>query len=135
MIHPEVAHAFHIPENTLYFEIDFREIEERYKNKDTRFHAISRYQTIPRELNFILEKHTPTGDVARIIDSVHPWITDVYVDSVFEDEIKVGKDKKSVNFAFTLSNHEATISDEDALYVQNSIIEKMSYHGYALRGV
>ena len=124
VIHPEVAHAFHIPENTLYFEIDFREIEERYKNKDTRFHTISRYQTIPRELNFILEKHTPTGDVARIIDSIHPWITDVYVDSVFEDEIKVGKDKKSVNFAFTLSNHEATISDEDALHVQNSIIEK-----------
>jgi phenylalanyl-tRNA synthetase beta subunit len=39
-----------------------------------------------------------------------------------------------VNFAFTLSNHEATITDEEALSVQNMVIEKMGEKGYNLRG-
>lgn len=42
---------------------------------------------------------------------------------------------KSVSFAFTLSNHDATISDEEALSVQNMVIEKMKEKGYNLRAL
>lgn len=41
---------------------------------------------------------------------------------------------KSVNFAFTLSNIEGTITDEEALSVQNLIIETMKVKGYMIRG-
>jgi phenylalanyl-tRNA synthetase beta subunit len=59
------------------------------ENREVRFHEISRFQTIPRELNFVMQKHTPTGEVARTLDSIHPWIEQVTVDSIFEDSEKV----------------------------------------------
>lgn len=80
-----------------------------------------------------MDQHTPTGEVARSLDALHPWITSVTVDSIFEDSEKIGTWKKSVNFAFTLSNHDATISDEEALSVQNLIITEMNKKGFELR--
>ncbi len=73
---------------------------------EIRFSEISRFQTIPRELNFILPENIPTGDIARIIDTTHPWIRELRVDSVYQDEGKIGRDLKSVNYAFILSNTE-----------------------------
>lgn len=99
-----------------------------------RFQEISRFQTIPRELNFVLPEKTPTGEVARIIDATHPWIRELRVDSVYRDAEKVGKEMKSVNFAFVLSNLDGTISDDEAMHVQSLVIENMKQHGYALRG-
>lgn len=135
MIHPEVATAFGLPQDTLYFEADFKTLEYHLSNKDLRFQPISRYQTLPRELNFMMPKHTPTGDIARMIDSLHPWIQNITVASVYEDAARIGIGKKSVNFAFILSNHDATISDDDALKVQNLIIDAMKKHGFELRGI
>ncbi len=80
-----------------------------------------------------MPENTPTGDIAHIIDAVHPWIENIFVDSVYMDEVKIGKWLKSVNFSFRLSNHDATITDTEALGVQNMVIEKMKEHGYSLR--
>ena len=41
---------------------------------------------------------------------------------------------KSVNYAFILSNTEGTITDDEALGVQNMVIETMMHHGYTIRG-
>jgi hypothetical protein len=40
---------------------------------------------------------------------------------------------KSVNFAFILSNPANTINDDEALHVQNLIIEEMGKKGFLLR--
>ena len=132
-VHPEIAHHFELGTKTLYFEIDYEKILELSRENDMRFHPISKYQTIPRELNFVMPEHTPTGDVAHIIDAVHPWIQNIVIDSVYIDSKKIGEWVKSVNFSFLLSNHDATISDAEALNVQNMVIEKMKDHGYSLR--
>ncbi|GAB0174601.1 MAG: phenylalanine--tRNA ligase subunit beta [Candidatus Altimarinota bacterium] len=131
-IHPAVSSAFGLGD-CLYFEIDFEILLSHMKESEVRFEPISRYQTIARELNFLMDEHTPTGDVARILDALHPWITQVTVDSIFTDKEKIGEGKKSVNYAFILSNHDATISDEEALSVQNHIIEEMKHRGFELR--
>jgi phenylalanyl-tRNA synthetase beta chain len=133
VLHPEVASAFGLKEDTLYFEADFSILLAHYKNKDLRFHPISRYQTIPRELNFMMDTNTPTGEVARALDALHPWIWDVHIASIYEDEVKLGAGKKSVSFAFTLSNHDATISDDEAMKVQDTVIEEMRKRGFELR--
>lgn len=97
-IHPEVAANFSLPEDTLYFEIDFSELLSLSREKEVFFRPISKYQTTSRELNFIMNEHTQTGDIAREIDALHPWISQVVVDSVYRDDEKIGKEKKSVSF-------------------------------------
>lgn len=134
-IHPRLASEFSIPEDTLYFELDYEVLLGFYTDKELLFHSISRFPSIPRDLNFILPKNTPTGHVARILDGLHPWIHNVRVVDTYEDSEKIGEGKKSVTFAFILQNEEATITDTEAMEIQNHIISNMETHGYSLRMV
>lgn len=125
-IHPRISEEFEIPENTLYMEIEYESLREHMQKKEIYFRPISIYQAVPRELNFILPEHAETGEIARIIQQVHPWITPVTIDSVYRDDEKIGAGKRSVNFAFSLQSMDQTISDDDAQVIQSKIIEKMA---------
>ena len=82
-----------------------------------------------------MTESTRTGEIATTISALHPWIRDITVDSIFRDDDKIGTDKKSVNFAFSLQSDESTISDDEAMNIQTMIIEKMAEQGIAIRGV
>lgn len=132
-IHPEIATNFEIPDNTIYFEIDFEEILQIFSNKNTNFKPISQYQAITRELNFVLDKNTETGKIAKIIEKSHPWISDVVVIDIFEDEAKVGTNKKSVTFSFVVQSPENTISDDEIKNIMENIVAKIGELGFNLR--
>lgn len=87
-IHPHIAEVYEIPENTLYGEIDIESLKSLSVQKETQFSPISSYQAIPRELNFIIPERAETGEIARIIASIHPWISPVTIDSVYRDDEK-----------------------------------------------
>ena len=132
-VHPATAEAFDIPTETLYWEADISLLLSHFVERETRVSPISRFQSIPRELSFVMDELVHTGPVALDIESHHPWISDVYVGSIYRDEVKLGANKKSVNFVFTLCSHEHTITDEEALTIQNAIIETMQSKGCELR--
>lgn len=124
-MHPETAEAYDIPPETLYFEIEYEFLLSLSSEREAVFHTPSRYQRIDRELNFTMPEQTRTGEVATIISSIHPWIQDVIVDSIYRDTAKLGENIKSVNFSFSLQSDESTISDDEALRIQDTIISRM----------
>lgn len=132
-VHPWVAEAYDINVHSLYFEIDYTLLLNFRNESEIFFQPISRFQSIRRELNFVVDETTRTWEMKSHISSVHPWIRDIYVDSVYRDEEKVGTSKKSVNFSFLLVSDEDTISDKDALEVQENIIAHMKKLWYTLR--
>lgn len=134
-IHPQVVENFEIPDSTIYFEIDFEAIFQLEKNTEKHLKPISVYQPITRELNFLLPKHTEIGSVAHKIEAVHPWISRVVVDDIFEDAEKIGENMRSVNFSFVVQSPDSTISDEEAKNIQESIIQTIADAGYKLRGM
>lgn len=125
-IHPSIVENYEIPENTWYFEMDFETLHDLVQKKDLLFKKISVYQAIPRELNFILPENAETGLIAREIFALHPWITPVFIDSVYRDAEKIGSNKKSVNFSFTLQSMTGTINDTEAQEIQTLIIDTMA---------
>ncbi len=132
-IHPASAESLDIPAKTLYWEADFWLLLSHKVNKEIRVSPISRYQSIPRELNFVMDENVHTGTIALEIESQHPWISSVYVGSIYRDDTKLGNNKKSVNFVFSLQSHEHTISDDEALDLQNKIIETMKQKNCLIR--
>lgn len=124
-VHPETAEAYDIPVDTLYWECEYEELLVLSGEQENPFHAISKYQRVDRELNFVMSETIRTGEIATLLSSVHPWITGVVVDSVYRDEAKIGSEKKSVNYSFSLQSDESTISDDEAMNIQNMIIETM----------
>lgn len=133
-LHPQTAKEFHIPEESLYFEVNLEHLKHFYEDREKVFHEIGKYQSIPRELNFILPERTPVWDVALQLGAVHPWIENVQVSSIFRDMEKVWEGKKAVTFSFILSNKEASLTDTDALEVQNRVIDALKGDGYELKG-
>lgn len=133
IIHPETAEAFGIPAKTLYWEANFWLLLSHKLNKEIRISPISRFQSIPRELNFVMDEQAYTGAIAVDIESQHPWISTVSVGSIYRDDVKIGINKKSVNFIFSLQSHEHTISDNEALNLQNNIIETMKWKNCHIR--
>lgn len=119
----------------MYFEINFQEIADIIASTERKFVPISPYQPITRELNFILPKKVETGEIARKIAEVHPWIRDVVVDSIFEDAEKIGENLRSVNFSFVIQSPDATLNDDETGKIQESVIAKIAEAGYKLRGM
>ncbi len=134
-IHPATALAFDISADTLYWEGDIWLILSRYMIRETRVAPISKFQSIPRELSFVMDEAIHAGPIALDIESFHPWITSVHLGSIYRDENKLWIGKKSVNFIFSLTSHEHTISDDEALTVQNGIIDTMSKKGCHIRSI
>ena len=131
--HPATAEAFDIPADTLYWEADIGLLLSHFELKETRVAPISRFQSIPRELSFVMDELVHTGSIALTIESHHPWISGVIVGSIYRDETRLGSGKKSVNFVFSLTSHEHTISDDEALRLQTEIIETMKQKGCEIR--
>lgn len=132
-IHPAIASTYEIPPETLYFEIAFDTLISLQKDNERVFHEISRFQTIERELNFLANEKVRTGDMWTHLSSIHPWITNIRVNSIYQDEALDEKKEKSINFGFTLVSNEGTISDKEALDIQNTIIDHMAQIWYTLR--
>ena len=88
-IHPETAINFSIPKDTLYFEIDFDTILSETREKEMSFQPISKFQSIDRELGFVMDENESTGNLASMIDAHHPWIHNVVVDSIYRDTQKL----------------------------------------------
>ncbi len=134
-VHPGTAESFDIPPDTLYWEMNIWLILSRYTLRETRVSPISKFQSIPRELSFVMDESAQTGKIAQDIETFHPWISTVHVGSIYRDENKLWVGKKSVNFVFSLTSHEDTISDNEALIIQNGIIETMSLKGCHIRSI
>jgi phenylalanyl-tRNA synthetase beta subunit len=73
--------------------------------------------------------------MATLLSSVHPWIMGVVVDSIYRDAEKIWAAKKSVNYSFSLQSDESTISDDEAMTIQNMIIETMKEKWVELRAI
>lgn len=133
-LHPQTAAAFGLSDaRVLVFEIDAVKLASLVATASLSFSEIPKYPGVTRELNFVLAERTPVQEVIEKIAHVSPLLSDFSVADIFRDEQKVGVDKKSVTFSFTIRNPEKTITDEEALAIQNTIIKKLEKEGVELR--
>ncbi len=132
-IHPERARAFEISTETLYLQIDIALL--LFISETSKFHysPIIRFPTIDRELDFIMDARTPTGDIEREILDMHELIRSVSVIDVYEDSDRIETGKKSVSFRIRMQEEDGTITDEQALAIQDRIVSMLSVRGILLR--
>lgn len=133
-IHPAVAESFGLSNRTvLSFEINFSLLMNRFMTAHHEFREISKYPGIRRELNFVIDERVPVREIIGEIASVHTFLSDFQVVDIFRDATKVGADKKSVTFSFLIQDPTKTITDEEALVIQQAIISELEKKGRVLR--
>lgn len=138
-IHPKTAMNFEIPDSVWYFECEYSELFNQYMSDIASgvqtYLEPNKYPIITRELNFVMESNQPTNKVGNLISSIDSRIQNVSVIDVFSHPEKIGIGKKSVSFRFSIVDRTKTITDEEALSLQNTCIETLGSKGFALRMV
>lgn len=122
---------FELPATTWYFEADIAALVDSM-SVVSKYVEPNKYPGISRELNFLLDRTASTGDVAKLIAAVDRRIHSLSIADIYEHD-KIGKDKKSVTFAFVVEDTTKTITDEDAQSLQNAIIESLEKQSIYLR--
>ena len=132
LIRPTLLPLFDISDIDIYaFEI----VTLPDIHRSIKFAPIIEYPGTRRELNIIMPEVTPVQVVLDIVKWSHIWISDLGVSEVYRDPSHIWEDKKSVIVSFLLQNPEATITDEEAGKIQETVITQLSDKGYKLRGV
>jgi len=103
------------------------------ENAERRYEPLDRFPGIEREINFVMDTRTNTGDVARTIMEAHPLVREALVTDIYEDESRIGAGKKSVTFGILVRDREKTITDTEALDIQNAVIMSVSSETISLR--
>ncbi|MDD3120502.1 MAG: phenylalanine--tRNA ligase subunit beta, partial [Candidatus Gracilibacteria bacterium] len=133
-INPEIALNFDFDDTkTILFEVDYEILKEFYLVNEGLFKEFSRFPGIPRELNFVFDKKRSIGEVIKLIENQSDLIQSIDVIDIYEDENKIGINKKSITFSLFLQDLEKTITDKDALKVQEKIIANLEKEGIILR--
>ncbi len=133
-LHPGVAEAFGLANSdVLLFEIDYQKLAHHFETATSTFSEIGKYPGISRELNFVFEETTPVSTIIAKIASVNPLLSNFAVVDEFRDATKIGAGKKSISFSFLIQDLTKTITDEEALVIQESIIKKLEGEGIELR--
>lgn len=133
-LHPGVAESFGLANaEVLLFEVDYEKLIHYFTTASHRFSEIGKFPGISRELNFVLEETVPVSTVIAKIASVSPILSNFSVVDIFRDVAKIGEGKKSVTFSFLMQDITKTITDEEALVIQEQIIAKLEGEGIELR--
>ncbi len=102
-------------------------------DRPIRFAPISEFPGTRREFNFIMPESTPVATLTTLVKNAHNWISDISVAEIYRDEKHIGQDKKSVVISLLIRNPETTITDEEALKVQEALVQDLAKVGYLLR--
>lgn len=113
--------------------MDYAILSEKFATSNHSFQSIARYPGIRRELNFVFDETIPVSRVIEDIGKTNSLISDFSVVDTFRDPIKVGEGKKSVTFSFLIQDTTKTITDEEALSIQEYIIANLEKKGIQLR--
>ncbi len=126
-VHPAVAEKYGFSDaEVAYFEIvPEKAFDFSLSHGEPVFSEISKFPGVDRELNFVMDDRDSAAHAAAIIASASSTVADVRVIDVYRDAAKVGEGKRSVTFSFRIENPEKTITDAEALEIQNLAIAKM----------
>ncbi len=132
LIRPTLLPLFDISDLDIYaFEI----VTLPDAHRPIKFTPIIEYPGTRRELNIIMPEDTPVKVVLDLVKWSNTWISDMSVSEIYRDPTHIWTDKKSVVVSFLLRNPSATITDEEAGKIQETVIDQLAQKGYKIRGV
>jgi phenylalanyl-tRNA synthetase beta chain len=109
-LHPRLVQAFDLPAVPMLFELDSQALSQR----DLPHHAsLSRFPLVRRDLAFVLDAHTPAGELLAALREVAPG--SVQSIEVFDDYRGKGvaENQKSLAIRVVMQDTERTLTDQD----------------------
>jgi phenylalanyl-tRNA synthetase beta chain len=109
-LHPRLVQAFDLPAAPVLFELDSLALARRSL---PRYAALSRFPQMQRDLAFVLDVHTPAGELlAALREAAADWVRSI---EVFDDYRGKGvtENQKSLAIRVVMQDTERTLTDRE----------------------
>jgi phenylalanyl-tRNA synthetase beta chain len=127
-IHPQVAREYNLGSEACYFECYLDRLQSHtivQSGLKQGYIEPNKYPNITRELNFIMDERTPTRIAAGLIAAVDPRIHSLELVGTYQGA-GIAPGSKSVTYRFVVEDRTKTITDEEALALQNQVIAELA---------
>jgi phenylalanyl-tRNA synthetase beta chain len=109
-LHPRLVQAFDLPAAPILFELDSQALTRRNL---PRHASLSRFPQVRRDLAFVLDAHTPAGELLSVLREVAAdWVRSI---DVFDDYRGKGvaENQKSLAIRVVMQDTERTLTDQE----------------------
>lgn len=125
-LNPVVTSNFELDDKeVLYFELNYDLLFKNYSKNELEFTELPKFPWINRELNFVMNEREIVWDIVSNIYNLSYLIRDIKIIDIYRSAEKIWSNKKSVTFSIFIQDYEKTITDEEALVIQNRIIKEL----------
>ena len=114
------------------FELDFQKLIKHAKERK-EFQAISYYPAVERDLAIVVDKDISYIDLNKAIKEINPLIKEIELFDIFEDEKKIGKNKKSLAFHLKFQSLDRTLKKKEVDNVFRNILKRLEDFGAKIR--
>lgn len=122
-ISPKICKSMGIKSQVFYADFDWSALLKAAKKNNVSITELNRFPTVRRDLALVVDQAVKFTDLSAIASKVgKKLIKDINLFDVYEDEERLGKDKKSYAISYTFENKERTLKDKEVDKVMNELI-------------
>lgn len=129
VLHPRFTEALGIQDEVIVFELNTNYLLD---SETSKFHGISKYPQIRRDLSLLVDASIPSADISQLIyetiDSA--LLKDFCLFDVYEGDT-IPKGKKSIALAIILQDKKRTLVDSEINSIMDAIIKSLA-ENYAI---
>jgi phenylalanyl-tRNA synthetase beta chain len=113
-VQPKLRKAFDVKQDVYFADFQWDNILKALKNNKVSYEEMSRYPSVRRDLALVVDRAVAFGDIASIAQKqLKKTLKEVNLFDVFDDESKLGADKKSYAVSFVFEDKEKTLQDKE----------------------
>ncbi len=121
-IHPDMAAAYELPEETLLAEVDMVALYQ-FAQPMGQVAAISRMQPVSRDIALVMAESQPLGPVMEAIrEAAGPLLEDIRLFDVFRG-IQLGLGQKSAAFSLVFRSPDQTLTDDTLNPIMKKVLK------------
>jgi phenylalanyl-tRNA synthetase beta chain len=120
-IHPQYSANFSTSSRIWFFELN-AEVLASISYNTLKYKEISNFQANNFDLSFVVEKSVKWSTISNTISKINPLIKKVELFDIYEDEMKLWSNLRSLSFKIFIQSMEWTLDDNVKWTLINDII-------------
>ncbi len=132
-LHPLVTKAYDIRERVTVAVLDLPVVLSQSKNVEKKYHPVSNFPAVTRDISLVVPKTIPVGDIEeRIRTKAGTHFESLTLFDVYEGA-QIDEGFKSVSYSLTFRGQEKTLEEDEVVGAMDRIMKELSGMGITLR--
>lgn len=120
----DLTKKFSLKQDVFYADFNWQNVFKALKKAKVLFQEIPKYPSVRRDLALVIDKNINFDDIAAVAyKNAKKMLQDVNLFDVYENEERLGKNKKSYAVSFIFQDETKTLKDKEVEKVMDKLIQ------------